>query len=99
MSDYSRHDVADRLAEWKARDEYIEELIAENHQQHTDLGSIARERDALREECADLHATNEALRLRLDAALDRERRAQRRLRRTDFRGWVALAWWTVTRRM
>lgn len=98
MKDLSRHEVADRLAEWKARDEYIEELIAENHQQHADLGSIARERDALREECADLHATNEALRARLSAALERERRAQRRLRRTDWRGTLVLAWWRLTGR-
>lgn len=99
MKDLSRHDVANRLAEWRARDEYIEELIAENHQQHTDLGSIARERDALREECADLHATNEALRARLTRAMHGERRAQARLGKRDVRGWVALAWWTVTRRM
>jgi uncharacterized coiled-coil DUF342 family protein len=96
MTDRAFHEIADRIAEWVARDEYIEELIAENHQQHTDLGSIARERDALREECADLHATNEALRARLTRALDGERRAQRRLRKRDVRGWVALAWWKLT---
>lgn len=90
MSDYSKHQVADRIAEWKARDEYIEELIAENHQQHADLGSIARERDALRAECADLHATNEALRARLTRALDGERRAQARLGKRDVRGWLAV---------
>jgi hypothetical protein len=56
MTDRAFHEIADRLAEWRARDEYIEELIAENHQQHTDLGIIARERNELREECAELRA-------------------------------------------
>jgi hypothetical protein len=91
MTDRSKHDVADRIAEWKARDEYIEELIAENHQQHTDNQRLGRDN-------AELLEMNAILVQRLDRWMG-EARKLRAVRTRDWSGLLMLAYWKLTGRM
>lgn len=83
MSDRTFREVAPDFAEWQARDEYIEELIAENHQQHTELQDLTRE--------------NASLRIRLARALESERQL-REHRRTSVLGAMVALWDAMTRR-
>jgi hypothetical protein len=113
MNDRTFRDVAPHFDRWQAEERDIEDALDDDASNEQIIRIIGQERDAVRaayillravvgnlqDENAELRADRAGLAMRLDAALDRERRAQRRLRRTDFRGWVALAWWTVTRRM
>jgi len=87
MRDITKHEIADRLAEWIARDEYIEELITENHELFTDNRRLAGE-------VGDLVAENAALRLRV-AALVEENRRLRQYRPASPWGALVNLWWNV----
>lgn len=98
MSDYSKHQVADRLAavngyerciaelrrQGEDRERYIRELVEENDQQHRDNRDLARE---LASTC-----------VRLDRALE-EARKLRAVRTRDWSGLLMLAFWKLTRRL
>lgn len=76
MSDRTFREVAPDFDAWLQRDEYIEELIAENHQQHTELQELTRE--------------NASLRIRLARALESERQLREYRQRSIWGAGVAL---------
>lgn len=93
MSDPITEAEAVARTAWTAHD-VIQDLRRELDEEREVIGIIARERNDLRHANADLVAENAALRLRVAALLD-EARAMRARRVKDWRGALALLWWTV----
>jgi predicted nucleic acid-binding Zn-ribbon protein len=105
MTDRSKQDVADDLQQWHdyerriatlqrvvdTQEDYIRDLLDDDTSNDQIIRLIAQERNDLR---AELDATRD----RLARALEGERRAQQRLRKTDIRGLLALVVWKILRR-
>ena len=102
MSDRSKFDVADDLAQWHdlmrqietlerivdVQENYIADLLDDDTSNDQIIRLVAQERN-------DLRAELDATRTRLARALEAERRAQQRLRKTDIRGLLALVVWKI----
>ena len=81
MTDRSKHDIADDLAQWFAYERECAELSR----------ALGEQRDINNDLCAE----NAGLRMRLAHSLERERQL-RAYRKRDYRGWLAAVWdWLI----